>query len=123
MNRRSGMLDRGNATSTGSGPRDAGQFLEARLRRLAALSWQEASRLPESSEERVCLGASECVLATFRQARDLPTEKAVLVTLQLTRSRCFGAWGDPLEKGLVFVPGQPPREATAAELLEPGDLA
>lgn len=97
---------------------DAERCLEERVRKLRALSWRDASRLPESAHERVFIGASECELTTFRQAGVLPEPQAILVTIQLARPRCFGALGDLVEKGLVFRPGAAARLATAAELLE-----
>ena len=96
-------------------------LMEQRLARLRGLSWEEAVRLPERLEEEVAVAGHACALTTCRQAGVLPIEGAVLVTVQLARSRCFGRWSDPLEQGLVFEAGRAARPATAAELLASGD--
>ena len=87
------------------------------MARLRTLSWEQASRLPKRTEEAVSVEGNACALTTFRQAGVLSATNAVLVTVQLVRPRCFGEWGDRLEKGLVFEAGKPARLATAAELL------
>ena len=96
---------------------EAAQILERHIVPLRALSFEQAQALPEASEERAAEHSGYAV-TVFAQ-RDLPGfEGSVLVTVQLARRSGLASYHT--ERGLIFSPAHPPREASREELRNSG---
>ena len=91
---------------------EADTVLRERLVRVARLTWDQASALPEANGESESIGGHRHDITTFRQS--LGT--GILVTVQIARPAVLGLASRHWERGLVFVQGEEPREATQAEL-------
>ena len=96
---------------------EATRILERHIARLKALSFEQAQVLPEASDERD-VEHSPYAVTVFAQ-RDLPGfENAILVTVQLARKSGLASYHT--ERGLIFSPAHPPREASREELRNSG---
>ena len=97
---------------------EATQLIEARMAELRALTYEQARALPEASGGEHQLSGVPCSVTVFAQPEPYSLPNAVLVTVQVARKGLLGS--RHIERGLVFVPGQAPREASREELRNTG---
>jgi hypothetical protein len=93
--------------------------LQAQLDALRTLDFVGALSLPETQYRDIALCGREAQLTIFRQS-DQPRPGHVLVTAQIARHTLGGVTSLKFEKGLVFPPVGPVRDATEEELLRSG---
>jgi hypothetical protein len=98
----------------------AGELIDSRLERLRALTYADARQLPETAEEQAVVGGRRTSITVFRQDDPHGLPGCTLVTVLVARSAWFGLASNHVERGLVFSPRQPAREATARELENSG---
>ena len=91
-------------------------LIESRLAQLKQLSFDQASNLPEASQEEVTLAGQVSDLGIFAQRRPAGD---LLVTVQLARRGSLGLVSFHTERGLLFS-NECIREATSEELMESG---
>ena len=91
--------------------------IERRISQLRTLSVSEAKALPEvSGEEEITLADIPATITIFRQQNPHNLPDAVLVTVQVARTRLLGFGSSHIEKGLVFCTDKKVRDATNSEL-------
>jgi hypothetical protein len=103
---------------------DACRLVGSAVARLRGLSHGEAKSLPEVSAYDVFIAQKASSLTVFRYAGedvpdDLPDDH-VLVVVLAARPQFFGMASRHLERGLVFAPVGPARDATATEFENSG---
>lgn len=96
---------------------EAETLIGGRITTLRTLTFDRASALPETEEEKTVVAGRKCALTTFRQL--LGTEE-VLVTVQLARRTLFRLGTVHTEKGLIFNRDGSVRDASQRELLVTG---
>jgi hypothetical protein len=92
--------------------------LAARLRE--TLTFAEAILLPESNSQDIVVAGKEAQLTIYRQVGVSSQDGQVLVTVQVARHALGGVVSFHIEKGIVFSPTVPARDATEKELLASG---
>ena len=100
---------------------EAASRVNAEIERLRKLSRAEARALSEMDESDMTIDGHKASLAIFRY--DSPFEELAgktLVVVLVTTPMLWGMGAWHVERGLVFSEGQPPREATQAELENSG---
>ena len=99
---------------------EATRVLADRIGDLEQLTFDQAALLPETDGVYRTLGGYRAGITTFRQS-GLPQLKGmVLVTVLVSRPTLLGISAHHIERGLVFSPNNPVREATARELQNSG---
>ena len=95
--------------------------VDARVAELRSTrSFETASSLPEAHAEDIVVAGREVQLMIFRQSSVPLLAGQVLVTVQISRHGMGGVLLFRTERGLVFSPGMPARDATAEELQQSG---
>lgn len=100
------------------GAQEAVQAETDALRR--SLDIRGARALPEIQCRDIVITGREATLTVFRQV-DRPAPGNVLVTAQVARHSLGGLTSLRIEKGLVFAPDAPARDATDEELRSTGN--
>jgi hypothetical protein len=84
------------------------------------LTFSQALALPQATGRDIVVAGKEVQLTIWRQT-DLHLLKGdVLITVQVARFGLGGMVTYQTERGLVFSPGAPPRDATPVELQNSG---
>lgn len=96
------------------------ELLASRLAWLRELTYREARALPATAEEAVVLEGATTSVTVFRQDDAYALAGRTLVTVQVARPALLGLASFHTERGLVFSPNEPPREATDLELQNSG---
>jgi hypothetical protein len=96
------------------------ELLASRLARLRELTYREARALPATVEEAVVLDGTVSSVTVFRQDDAHALSGRTLVTVQVARPALLGLASFHTERGLVFSPNEPPRDATDLELQNSG---
>ena len=102
---------------------EAERVITSRLAQLRRLTYQEVAALPQpSAGEEFVFGGTPCKLWMYVQPSASPPlpEDTILVTVQIERERFFGMVSYHTERGLVFSPNAPVRDATEIELRDSG---
>ncbi|MCG2584172.1 hypothetical protein [Massilia sp. TS11] len=100
---------------------DASRILEERVSSLRTLTYERAIGFPETSEEEtIVVAGKRCKLIVFRQPGPEELTDSILITVLLSRSGLLGITQYHTERGLLFSPANPVREATDMELLQNG---
>jgi hypothetical protein len=99
---------------------EADQLIEARIRELRGLTFEQARSLPEVAGADQIVGGFKATVTTFRQESPYELTGMTLVTVLVARPRWFGVTAHHIERGLVFSPEGPVREATVEELENSG---
>jgi hypothetical protein len=86
----------------------------------AELTYAQALALPEAAGKDIVVAGKEVQLTIFRQTEPPFLKGEVLVTVQLARFGLGGSVSHQTERGIVFSPIEPPREATPVELENTG---
>ena len=86
----------------------------------AGLTFAQARALPEAEGRDIVIAGKEVQLTTFRQAELRFLKGDVLITVQVARFGLGGMTSYHTERGLIFSPHSPPRDATDDELMESG---
>jgi hypothetical protein len=81
----------------------------------SSLDAAAAGAMPEMQCRDIVISGREALLTIFRQL-DRPAHGSILVTAQVARYALGGLNTLKFEKGLVFAPGEPVRDATDEEL-------
>jgi hypothetical protein len=98
----------------------ASGLVEERIERLREMSFAEACALPEVAGEDVLIGGFKASVTTFRYADAIGLAGKVLVVVLAARPLAFGMAAQHVERGLVFAPSEPVREASVTELQNSG---
>jgi hypothetical protein len=102
---------------------EAERAVDTRIAQLrSTLAFATASALPEAQFEDVVIAGKEVLFTVFRQSNIPFLAGQVLVTVQVARHGLGGVVSFQTEKGLVFSPGHPVRDATPQELQDSGSL-
>ena len=99
---------------------DAMKIIEHRLNERRDLTFEQVSSLPEVSGEDIVIDGTKARVTIFRQSSPYELSGRVLLTVLIARPRWFGMAAHHIERGLVFSPDQPVREATESELQNSG---
>ena len=83
----------------------------------AGLTFEKARELPQAEGRDVVVAGREVQLTIFRQTDAGIPGRGVLVTVQVARFGLGGTNTYRVERGLVFSPGVPARNATQEELV------
>jgi hypothetical protein len=95
--------------------------VDARIAQLRTTKTFETSgALPEAHAEDIVVAGREVQLMIFRQSNVPFLAGQVLVTVQIARHGMGGVSLFQVEKGLVFSPSAPARDATTEELQRSG---
>jgi len=97
--------------------KEAQALIRNRVTALRALTFAQATALPEARGEDVMVAGHKCALTTFRQSLR-PDE--TLVTIQVARPALLGIATTHTEHGLVFNQGGSVRDASEEELRTSG---
>ena len=95
---------------------EAAAVVNRKLAELRELTYTDAQGLSAAAFEDIVVAGKEVQLTVFRQQGVLSAADAVLVTVQLARAGLGGIVNFQLERGLVYLPGRPVRDATEDEL-------
>lgn len=96
-------------------------LVEREIERLrAGLTFEKARNLPQAEGRDVVVAGREVQLTVFRQTDARIGDGGVLVTVQVARFGLGGTNTYRVERGLVFSPDAPPRDATEEELVTSG---
>ena len=80
------------------------------------LSYPQACELPETDVRDIVVAGREVQLTTFRQRVPSSASGEILVVVQVARFGLGGIVSYQIERGLIFSPSAPPRDATGPEL-------
>jgi hypothetical protein len=100
--------------------RAVAELLASRLARLRELTYGEARSLHATAGGSVVVDGTTLSLTVFRQDDAYALAGRTLVTVQVARPALLGLASFHTERGLVFSPNEPPREATELELQNSG---
>ncbi len=95
-------------------------LVDHRLTDLARLTYEEARQLPEIDGADLIIGGMKASLTVFRQDDAYLLSGRTLVVVLAARPTMFGMGAQHVERGLVFSPSEPTREATDTELQNSG---
>lgn len=100
---------------------EAMELVQGEVDRLRAeLTFDKAREIPRADGRDVVVAGKEVQLMIFRQTEPEFLQGRVLVTVQAARFALGGTNTFRIERGLIFAPGEPPRDATETELAESG---
>lgn len=99
---------------------EAEKLVADKLRALQALTYDDATKLPNAVPEDIVIAGKEVQITVFRQSDIEALPGVVLVTLQVVRAGLGGILNYHFERGLVYSATDGVREATESELLATG---
>ncbi len=99
---------------------EAASVIKDRLEHLRGLTYAQARTLPEVDGEEITIAGITTSVTVFRQDSPNQLEGRTLVTVLVARERWFGMTANHIERGLVFSPDEPTREASELELQNSG---
>lgn len=99
---------------------EAYRIIIERLAILRRLNFAEAAELPTTSSKDVLVAGDKANITVFRQDGPYQLDGKVLLVVMVAKPVWFGTGSHQVERGLVFSPDQPVREATDLELLYSG---
>ena len=95
-------------------------LVEQKLAGLARLSYDQARQLPEVEGSDVDFSGVKASLTVFRQDDAYDLAGKILVLVVAARPTLMGIATQHVERGLVFSPSEPTREATQSEIRNSG---
>lgn len=99
---------------------EAVRIIDDRLTALRRLTFAEAAALPEASSESTVVAGNEARIKVFRKDDAYQLDGKILLVVMVGKLIWFGMGSHQIDRGLVFSPDQPVRDATDIELLYSG---
>jgi hypothetical protein len=98
----------------------ADREIELRISKLRLLSYREVAELPIEAGEEALLAGAKSSITVFTLRGPYTQSNSLLVAVQVARRGVLGVASYYTERGLIFSPDAPVREATELELQNTG---